>query len=178
MLQYYQESGTVRWRDAKNCPPASLLMASPYDLEARYSEKWGRHWRGYKVHLTETCDDEAPSLMTHVETTIAPEPEVTVVETLHHGLAAQALLPTVHVVDGAYVSSDGLVGSHQDYQVTLTGPMRQDSSWQAHDPQAFDASQFLIDFPIGGFSPPEGRLARGFKPPVIGYNNHNRIIPF
>jgi hypothetical protein len=22
-----------------------------------------------------------------------------------------------------------------------------------------------IDFPIGGFSPPEGRLARGFKPP-------------
>jgi hypothetical protein len=23
-----------------------------------------------------------------------------------------------------------------------------------------------IDFPIGGFSPPEGRLARGFKPPA------------
>jgi hypothetical protein len=25
----------------------------------------------------------------------------------------------------------------------------------------------LIDFPIGGFSPPEGRLARGFKPPAF-----------
>ena len=24
-----------------------------------------------------------------------------------------------------------------------------------------------IDFPIGGFSPPEGRLARGFKPPAF-----------
>jgi hypothetical protein len=23
------------------------------------------------------------------------------------------------------------------------------------------------DFPIGGFSPPEGRLARGFKPPAF-----------
>ena len=25
----------------------------------------------------------------------------------------------------------------------------------------------LIDFPIGGFSPPEGRLARGCKPPAF-----------
>src|SRR5437867_13438220 len=25
----------------------------------------------------------------------------------------------------------------------------------------------VIDFPIGGFSPPEGRLARGFKPPAF-----------
>jgi hypothetical protein len=24
-----------------------------------------------------------------------------------------------------------------------------------------------FDFPIGGFSPPEGRLARGFKPPAF-----------
>ena len=77
--------------------------------------------------------------MTHVETTTAPEQDVTVVETIHHGLADQALLPTVHGVDGAYVSSEGLVGRHQDYQVTLTGPMRQDASWQAHDPQALDA---------------------------------------
>ena len=26
---------------------------------------------------------------------------------------------------------------------------------------------YAIDFPIGGFSPPEGRLARGFKPPAF-----------
>src|SRR5713226_397419 len=26
---------------------------------------------------------------------------------------------------------------------------------------------YLIDFPIDGFSPPEGRLARGFKPPAF-----------
>jgi transposase len=162
--QYYQESGTVRWRDAKNCPPASLLIASPYDRESRYSEKRGRHWRGYKVHLTETCDAAAPSLMTHVETTIAPEQDVTVVETIHHGLADQALLPTVHIVDGAYVSSDGLVGSHQDYQVTLMGPMRQDSRWQAHDPQAFDASQFLIAWDQKVVTCPQGKQRRYWQP--------------
>ena len=71
--QYDQESDVIRWRDAKNYPPASLLMASPYDLESRYSDKRGHHWRGYKVHLTETCDDDAPSLMTHVETTLATD---------------------------------------------------------------------------------------------------------
>src|SRR5262249_576399 len=26
---------------------------------------------------------------------------------------------------------------------------------------------YILDFPIGGFSPPEGRLARGFKPPAF-----------
>jgi hypothetical protein len=66
--------------------------------------------------------------MTHVETTLATDQGVTVVETMHHKLAAQALLPKVHVVDGAYVSSDGLVGSQQDYQVALTGPMWHDPS--------------------------------------------------
>ena len=50
--QYYQASGVVRWRDAKNCPPASLLIASPYDVESRYSEKRGHHWRGYKGNRT------------------------------------------------------------------------------------------------------------------------------
>src|SRR6266581_2916050 len=29
------------------------------------------------------------------------------------------------------------------------------------------STQGHVDFPIGGFSPPEGRLARGFKPPAF-----------
>jgi hypothetical protein len=28
-------------------------------------------------------------------------------------------------------------------------------------------SSGIVDFPIGGFSPPEGRLTRGFKPPAF-----------
>jgi hypothetical protein len=30
-----------------------------------------------------------------------------------------------------------------------------------------DIPPLFTDFPIGGFSPPEGRLARGFKPPAF-----------
>src|SRR5580693_2961835 len=38
-------------------PPGRLRIVSPYDLDARYSEKRGRGWKGYKVHLTETCHE-------------------------------------------------------------------------------------------------------------------------
>jgi transposase len=162
--QYYYDQGEVRWRDHKNFPPSALMIASPYDLEVRYSEKRGQHWRGYKVHLTETCDTEAPHLITHVETTLATDQDVTAVEMIHHGLADKALLPEVHLVDGAYVSSDGLVASQHDYHVTLTGPMRQDQSWQAHDNQGFDISQFRIHWDQEMVTCPMGHQSRYWKP--------------
>jgi transposase len=81
--QYYYENEELRWRDHKNFPPSSIMIASPYDLESRYSEKRGDHWRGYKVHLTETCDEDAPHVITHVETTLATDQDVTAVDTIH-----------------------------------------------------------------------------------------------
>ena len=36
-------------------PPGRSTLVSPYDLDARYSEKRGTGWTGYKAHLTETC---------------------------------------------------------------------------------------------------------------------------
>ena len=36
-------------------PPGRSRIVSPYDSDARYSEKRGKGWLGYKVHLTETC---------------------------------------------------------------------------------------------------------------------------
>jgi transposase len=145
-------------------PPSSKMIASPYDLESRYSEKRGEHWRGYKVHLTETCDEEAPHVITHVETTLATDQDVTAVDTIHQGLVAKTLLPEVHLVDGAYVSSDGLVARQHAYQVILTGPMRQDQSWQAHDEQRFDASQVRIDWDQETVTCPNTKQSRYWKP--------------
>jgi hypothetical protein len=45
----------------------------------------------------------------------------------------------------------------------LTGNNFSNESIRAYNT---DITQF-VDFPIGGFSPPEGRLARGFKPPAF-----------
>src|SRR5579859_2899289 len=50
-------------------------------------------WAGYKVHLTETCDDETPHLITHVETTPATIYDGAVLETIHAALAEKGLRP-------------------------------------------------------------------------------------
>ena len=67
----YMEGESLSWRTDKqfNLPPAGLTIASPYDVEVRYSNKRGLTWHGYKAHLTETCDDQTPHLIIHVETT-------------------------------------------------------------------------------------------------------------
>ena len=71
--QFYAANadGRVRWRTAEDLPPAPLLISSPYDPDARYGKKRATQWTGYKVHLSETCDDETPNLLTDITTTPA-----------------------------------------------------------------------------------------------------------
>lgn len=57
-------------------PAASLQIETPHDPEARYGLKRELAWTGYKVHLTETCDDDRPHLLIQVETTVAPTADV------------------------------------------------------------------------------------------------------
>ena len=38
-------------------PPGHARIASPYDLDARWGVKREESWLGYKLHVTETCDD-------------------------------------------------------------------------------------------------------------------------
>ncbi|MDX3778114.1 hypothetical protein [Streptomyces europaeiscabiei] len=37
---------------------------TPYDLEARSGAKRDINWDGYKVHITETCDEDTPRPVT------------------------------------------------------------------------------------------------------------------
>lgn len=54
---------------------AAKLYVSPYDLDASAAKKRSTSWIGYKVHFTETCDEDLPRLITQVTTTIAPTPD-------------------------------------------------------------------------------------------------------
>ena len=38
-------------------PPGHARIASPYDTDARWGVKREEFWLGYKLHVTETCDD-------------------------------------------------------------------------------------------------------------------------
>jgi hypothetical protein len=54
MLMSYR--GSVRTH-ADNIPPATLSISSPYDLDAHYGKKHSTSWVGFKVHLTEMCEN-------------------------------------------------------------------------------------------------------------------------
>ncbi len=74
--QYSELSGgKICFREKKDLKSPADLIVSPYDTDARFSVKRGMEWIGYKVHFTETCDEEMPHLITHVETTTAAIPD-------------------------------------------------------------------------------------------------------
>jgi transposase len=130
--QCYREAGRVHWRTEKEgIPPAGLFISSPYDAEARYAKKHTTSWVGYKVHVTETCDDETPHLITHVETTAGPVADGEVTPRIHPALAGKGLLPDLHIVDTGSLDAALLVTSQREYGVNILGPMRADDTWQA-----------------------------------------------
>jgi len=81
-------------------------------------------WVGYKVHLTETCAEDCPRLITRVETTAAPTADNETLPDIHHSLKAKDLLPRTHLVDSGYIDAALLVTTEKDYAVDLYGPPR------------------------------------------------------
>ena len=146
IAEYVTSEGRLRQRDPKDMPPTARQVESPYETEARFSTKREMSWTGYKVHLSETCDDELPHLLTQVETTIAPAPDVEQLARIQHGLARVELLPAEHLVDAGYVRGHNLVASREAHQVDLVGPVPDDHQWQARAKDGFDVRQFAVDW--------------------------------
>jgi transposase len=72
-IQNYWWDGTqFQWREADNIPPAARFISSPDDSEAHDARKHTTQWVGYKVHPTETCEDDLPHLITNIATTPGP----------------------------------------------------------------------------------------------------------
>jgi transposase len=158
LQQFVVEDGQLKWRQAADLPPATLLIQTPYDIEARYSKKRQTEWTGYKVHLTETCDEEMPHLIVNVETTLATTTDYEMTPQVHAHLAQRDLLPGEHLLDNGYMSSDHLVTS-QAQGITLIGPVAQDPSWQAKAGEGFDIAAFTIDWEKQQAICPQGNVS-------------------
>ena len=124
--QFYAPAGSVQWRSNDDLPPAALLIQSPHDVEARYGVKRTTTWTGYKVHLTETCEEDLPNLITHVATTDATVPDTDLLEPIHAHLAERdvILLPAEHQVDAGYIDAGILVTAASLHHVAVLGPGR------------------------------------------------------
>jgi len=162
-LQQFHAGDPVRWRAAADLPPAPLLLTTPYDPEARYSRKRATEWVGYKVHLTETCDEEGPHLITDVATTPAPAPDNTVTGEIQARLATRGLAPREHLVDAGYVAAAHLVSSRAAHDCDLVGPTGPERSWQARADQGFATTQFVIDWEAQRATCPQGQGSVAWK---------------
>ena len=151
--------GQPRLRDPKELPAAADQIETPYEPEARYATKRELHWVGYKVHLTETCDDQFPHLLTHVETTVAPASDMHQLATIHQDLAQSELLPAQHLVDAGYVRAQNIVKAREQHQVDVVGPIPADHQWQAKAKTGFDVSQFKVDWDAQVVTCPRGRTS-------------------
>lgn len=145
-------------------PPSSLFLSSPYGTDAHYAKKRSTSWIGYKVHLTETCDEGAPHLITQVETTPAATADSDATASIHRALAGKGLLPSVHLVDTGYTGADLLVASRREYGVELLGPVRGDYHRQGREAKGFAASDFRIDWERQRATCPAGCTSAGWTP--------------
>jgi transposase len=159
----------IRRESEHGLPPGHHALISPYDLDARYSVKRGAGWRGYKVHLTETCDApaadgsrSAPRLLTGVVTTPAPVPDVAMTEPIQDSLAGHGLTPAEHVVDAGYTSID-LVLAARARGISLRGPLPADTSAQARG-GGYTVEAFTIDWENQQVTCPQGRISSRWLP--------------
>lgn len=149
-----------QWR-AEPALPAGQQINSPYDLDARYAKKRSTLWVGYKVHFSETCDDDAPQLITHVETTRAGINDEKALAPIHASLTKKDLLPDQHLVDAGYIDATNLLQSHQD-GVDLLGPVRHNYWWQADT--EYDVTHFSIDWQAHTVTCPHGQISSSWTP--------------
>jgi transposase len=162
--QYYVIEGQLRLRDAKDLPPAGTRCDSPYDPEAHYGNKRSTTWTGYKVHVSETCDENTVHLITHVETTSATVTDVELTEPIHQALARKELLPNQHLLDTGYVDAELMLTTQSQHGVDLIAPMRPDNGWQAAENKGFGAAHFEVDWEAKQLTCPQGKLSRQWKP--------------
>ncbi|MBN3933293.1 IS1182 family transposase [Streptomyces verrucosisporus] len=166
-VQNYQVlDGQVSLRDAKNVPPGRLRPFSPYDPHARAGNKRGSTWTGYAVQLTETCESDAPNLITHVATTDASVSDMRMTDAIRDDLRARGRLPAVHLVDANYVDAQRLAASHQS-DSKLVGPIQKNKAVQSSG--RFTTEAFTVDWDEKRVTCPNGQVADTWYPRISSH---------
>jgi transposase len=168
--QYVTSSGRLRLKTVEELPPAAERVHSPYDPEARYSVKdTGEHpteWVGVKSHLTESCDEDLPHLVTDAHTTPSTEPDVSATTAIQNKLVDRGLAPDEHLMDGGYPSAQNIAASAQR-GITLVAPVIVQTGRNARK-GTFTPADFTIDWATGVATCPAGATSRSMKPDKRG----------
>jgi transposase len=168
-------------------PPGHARIASPYDTDARWGAKRGESWLGYKLHVTETCDDESrcgcpgagagrrgqdedsaapafPNLVTHVATTCATVTDNQVTGAIDDELAGKVLAPGRHYLDSGYLSAALVVAEAARHGIALIGPLLADTSAQARAGAGYARADFTADYGTKTVTCPQGKTSVSWTP--------------
>lgn len=177
--QHYESDGQqIRWRDGPAVTSEDRIV-SPYDQQARASRKRDTVWLGYKVHLTETCDQDpsCPHLITQVATTVATLQDTEVLAPIGEHLRAKGLEPAEHYVDQGYPSGPELVEQAR-LGTQIIGPVGQDTSWQQRARRGYGKDDFAIDWQAQVARCPQGHRSVGWTAPAAGRSRDTVLIRF
>ncbi|MFI2642173.1 IS1182 family transposase [Streptomyces sp. NPDC018610] len=155
--QFHHVDGVVRWREPKNTPPGLIRLRTPHEPEARTGAKRDLGWSGYKVHLSETCEPDAPHLITHIHTTQAPVTDDAVLKGIHTALAERGLAPDEHLVDAGYVDAEQVHHARRDHGIELIGPVGKVTNRKQVTGDFFDNTRFTVDWDQSTVTCPGGR---------------------
>jgi transposase len=173
---YERERKKVRFKNRKELANAPPGLESPYDTEARFRKRGNTSWVGYIGHVSESCDDDNPHLITHVTTTTANVHEVLSTKGIQQALIDKGLPPHQHLVDSAYVDADLLVYSRQQQGITMVGPTRRDPSWQAKVKGAYDRYQFDVNWEKKQVHCPQGKRSVAWRELTDKYGPYVQVV--
>jgi hypothetical protein len=171
-------------------PPDHARIASPYDLDARWGVKRDTFWLGYKLHVTETCDDQPrcgcpaaggggtgrrghdkgcaspafPNLITHVATSEATVPDSQLTSVICDDLARKNLSPGRGYLDSGYLSAALVVTALATWGIALIGPLLADTSAQARAGLGYARADFTIGYGTRTVTCPQGKTSASWAP--------------
>jgi transposase len=162
-------------------PPGHRRIASPYDTGARWGVKREEFWLGYKLHVTETCDDQPPcscggghargcaaaafpNLITAVATTDATVTDNAMTSVIDDELAAKGLAPGRHYLDSGYLSAAIVVEEARRCGIALVGPLLADTSVQARAGAGYARAGFTADYDAMTVTCPQGKTSVSWSP--------------
>src|SRR6266542_3962070 len=136
-------------------PPGHARIASPYDLDARWGVKREEFWLGYKLHVTETCDDPPPC---------SCRPPAATQQPAAGGPAARNLAPGRQYLDSGYLSAAVVVAALTTWGIALIGPLLADTSAQARAGAGYARADFTVDYDTKTVTCPQGKTSASWTP--------------
>ena len=148
-------------------------IQSPHEPEARYSEKRGKSWVGYKTHITETANEKGEvNFITDITTTNSCEQDNETLSRIQKKLEAGNLKPEQQYTDKGYVTGDNLSESDKR-DIQLMG-----EASQLANKGSFTADDFTVDYQTKTATCPAGCTSISWKERDAGKHKGDIQIRF